>query len=229
MSQNVHPILLCKGMVSAGRYGVCLAQSLRFTSSLGILCSKWAELKLAKCQEINSSCFCFPCLTEMWREAQLPCYSPWNTRHWKMHINKIKFSHTILVFYLCLQPSIAYKQQQLSITFGDAVPPMCLELPSKSGYMTYQSFNCSINRTHHKRDFEGAHSIWSWSVPPRPCSVSPSLCSPSGYLRVGFTLRSGQVGLRGSRSAGSVGLGLQPHGQDPGGLSVWGRTKVRFQ
>lgn len=52
------------------------------------------------------------------------------------------------------------------------------------------------------------------------CSVFPSLSPPSGHLCVGFTLCSGPLRLCGSCSDGSVSLGLQPHREDPGGLSV---------
>ena len=55
-----------------------------------------------------------------------------------------------------------------------------------------------------------------------------SLSSLSGHLRVGFTLRSGPLRLRGSCSDGSVSLDLQPHREDPGGLSVRGGTMVKL-
>lgn len=60
-----------------------------------------------------------------------------------------------------------------------------------------------------------------------PC-VFFSLFSSSGHLCVGFTLCSGPLRLRGSYSDGSVSLGLQPHGENPGGLSVRGERKVKI-
>lgn len=56
-----------------------------------------------------------------------------------------------------------------------------------------------------------------------------SLSSSSGHLCIGFTLCSGPLRLCGSRSDGSLSLGVQPHREDPGGLSVrGGEVKVRL-
>lgn len=55
-----------------------------------------------------------------------------------------------------------------------------------------------------------------------------SLFSSSGHLCVGFALCSGPLRLRGSYSDGSVSLGLQPHGENPGGLFVRGEREVKI-
>lgn len=80
---------------------------------------------------------------------------------------------------------------------------------------------------------EWGHLISSPRCPLKParlCSSSlpfpPS--SPSGHLCAGFTLCSGAVGVCGSCPAGSVSLGLQPHREHPGGLSVWRGPEVGF-
>lgn len=59
-----------------------------------------------------------------------------------------------------------------------------------------------------------------------PC-VFLSLFSSSGHLCVGFALCSGPLRLRRSYSDGSVSMGLQPHGENPGGLSIRGGRKVK--
>lgn len=60
-----------------------------------------------------------------------------------------------------------------------------------------------------------------------PC-VFLSLFSSSGHLCAGFALCSGPLRLRRSYSDGSVSLGLQPHGENIGGLSVRGGRKVKI-
>lgn len=68
----------------------------------------------------------------------------------------------------------------------------------------------------------------SWSVLDSNLFLHLLVSSPSGHLCVGFALCPGPVRLRGACSAGCVGLGLQPHREDPGGLSIWRGAKVGF-
>lgn len=79
-----------------------------------------------------------------------------------------------------------------------------------------------VSMTVYREETQGEREKWhatkviSWNVLSFLLSLSP----PSGHLCVGFTLCSGPLRLCGSCSDGSVSLGLQPHREDPGGLSI---------
>lgn len=71
-----------------------------------------------------------------------------------------------------------------------------------------------VSTVERKMSNQGYQSEWT-----HLCSVSP-LFSPLGHLCIGFTLCSGPLRLHGSGSDGCVSLGVQPHREDPGGLSI---------
>lgn len=78
-----------------------------------------------------------------------------------------------------------------------------------------------IERKHREKEKNYTLQRLSVGIDPSMFCLSFSLSPPSGHLCVGFTLCSGPLRLCGSCSDGSVSLGLQPHREDPGGLSIW--------